>query len=381
MEPPLRFIAPCGAAALLLVATAEVRASSGSLLGDPLFLDGFETAECHLWSATSEPIGAPDADEDTYGDLTQPTVYCQLPAGSVPNALDCDDADADVHPGAAEVCNLVDDDCSAATPDGSQDADIGEACDGTTDTDFCTEGLSVCVNGQIACDDLTGSTVDLCNGGDDDCDPGSPDGSEDPLDGQACDGEVDTDFCLEGTNSCSDGSLACSDSTGSTVELCAGDAQDENCDGQVDEGFPRNTNPLCLSTVVGLGEVSGDTGNEPLTFSGHDERWLSFTISEDSDFDVYLSAMVSLQSPVGADFDLYLYCASCGGFLGDSSIVSGEMGHTDQVQPRWGDDWGEEDTYDVVIEVRHVSSSRCASWNLTILGNASLDGFPNTCDP
>jgi len=47
---------------------------------------------------------------------------------------------------------------------------------------------------------------DICNGSDDDCDPASADGSEDPLNGTACDGP-DSDLCLEGTRSCSDGVL------------------------------------------------------------------------------------------------------------------------------------------------------------------------------
>src|SRR5262245_38242261 len=77
---------------------------------------------------------------------------------------------------------------------------------------------------------------ELCNGLDDDCDPATPDGSQDPQVGAACDG-ADGDSCLEGTNSCFASSLACSDATGTTAELCNGDGLDEDCDGAVDEGF------------------------------------------------------------------------------------------------------------------------------------------------
>ena len=41
----------------------------------------------------------PDLDLDGYGDPTSPLQACQLPAGYVSEAGDCDDGDADVHPG------------------------------------------------------------------------------------------------------------------------------------------------------------------------------------------------------------------------------------------------------------------------------------------
>jgi hypothetical protein len=72
---------------------------------------------------------------------------------------------------------------------------------------------------------------------DDDCDVASADGSEDPLNGAACDGD-DEDLCLEGTNSCTGGILVCSGETGSTVEVC--DGLDNDCDEAIDEGFDQD---------------------------------------------------------------------------------------------------------------------------------------------
>jgi hypothetical protein len=40
---------------------------------------------------------------------------------------------------------------------------------------------------------------------------------------------------MEGARNCSAGALVCSDNTSSTIEIC-GDALDNNCDGQVNEG-------------------------------------------------------------------------------------------------------------------------------------------------
>jgi len=68
---------------------------------------------------------------------------------------------------------------------------------------------------------------------DDDCDPASADGSEDPLVGTACDGP-DGDLCAEGTRFCSGGALDCSDNTATNPEICA-NSIDDDCDGQTDE--------------------------------------------------------------------------------------------------------------------------------------------------
>jgi len=85
---------------------------------DPVFGDDFESAECSPWTATSNPIGAPDGDLDLYGDESQPTVHCELPAGHVANALDCNDDDPGVNPAAAELCNGVDDNCDGSVDEG-----------------------------------------------------------------------------------------------------------------------------------------------------------------------------------------------------------------------------------------------------------------------
>ena len=65
-----------------------------------------------------------------------------------------------------------DDDCDAASTDGSEDP--GRAWRATVpDSDLCQEGATVCAGGSLICSDTTGSTLDLCNGSDDDCDAAS----------------------------------------------------------------------------------------------------------------------------------------------------------------------------------------------------------------
>ena len=52
-----------------------------------------------------------DSDSDGYGDAAQSKSACAKPAGYIAEHSDCDDAKAAVHPGAAEVCDHIDNDC------------------------------------------------------------------------------------------------------------------------------------------------------------------------------------------------------------------------------------------------------------------------------
>ena len=55
-----------------------------------------------------------DADHDGYG-AAAVVLACVQPAGTLVDASDCDDARPAVHPGAAEICNGLDDDCNPTT--------------------------------------------------------------------------------------------------------------------------------------------------------------------------------------------------------------------------------------------------------------------------
>jgi|JI10StandDraft_1071094.scaffolds.fasta_scaffold07272_7 hypothetical protein len=128
-----------------------------------------------------------------------------------------------------ETCNGVDDDCDGMIDDGFA---LGTACDGA-DPDLCTEGMIVCAaGGGTTCSDVSGDSVELCNSFDDDCDTRVDEGFN--L-GAACDGG-DTDACAEGVLACGPGGVAvCNDATSSTVETCNG--LDDDCQGGVDNGF------------------------------------------------------------------------------------------------------------------------------------------------
>ncbi len=124
-----------------------------------------------------------DSDSDGFGDLSSTRAACLAPAGTVSNATDCDDGNAAVFPGAAEVCNSIDDDC-----DGDIDDDDSSVSGLTTwyidydgdayGTDAFTVDACVAPTGYVSddsdCDDSEGTVypgaTELCDGEDNDCD-------------------------------------------------------------------------------------------------------------------------------------------------------------------------------------------------------------------
>jgi hypothetical protein len=148
---------------------------------------------------------------------------------------DCDDTDDTVHPGAAEWCNLEDDDCDGMPDDGTE-------C-GDDDGDGYTE-----VDGD--CDDSDASVfpgaTESADGRDSDCDGLVPaaEGPDQDGDGFAPDG-----------GDCADGDAT---RNPAAVEVC--DTVDQDCDGTVDEGTP------CYDDDGdGLSEDDGDCADDDAT--------------------------------------------------------------------------------------------------------------------
>src|SRR5262245_23346035 len=122
-----------------------------------------------------------DADGDGFGDPRSAVDVCSGTAGYVSSGDDCDDTDASIHPGAAEFCNELDDDC-----DGESDPLRAWYADADGDGYGAGAKQLACAtpSGAVAegddCDDADASihpdAAELCNALDDDCDGTEDDG-------------------------------------------------------------------------------------------------------------------------------------------------------------------------------------------------------------
>jgi len=196
-----------------------------------------------------------DADLDGYGDLASTTAACDQPTGFLTDSSDCDDHDDDIHPGATELCDGIDNDC-----DGSSDED--DAADASTwyaDVDgdgygdpsttsaACTQPGGYQGDGTD-CDDgdsaVNPGAVEICDGLDNDCD-GVTD-EPDAVDASGWYSDVDGDgygdpgsttaACSQPSGYVGDGT-DCNDGDASIhpggTEVC--DGVDNDCDGTADE--------------------------------------------------------------------------------------------------------------------------------------------------
>jgi len=215
--------------------------------------------------ATPDGFGDPQLDVACDGD-SDADLCKEGNMKCVSGALLCDDIN-DPDP---DFCDGLDNDCNPDTPDGSADPQIGVACDGT-DSDLCEEGTTICSGGIVACPDTGDNDQDICDGLDNDCNPATADGTQDPNIGKACDGN-DTDFCDEGVQVCTNANMVCNDSNDVDVDICDGLDNDCNpdtpdgvhdtgvgvvCDGE-DEDLCEEGTTICAAGLVTCPDTEDD---------------------------------------------------------------------------------------------------------------------------
>ncbi|MBL8615836.1 MAG: putative metal-binding motif-containing protein [Deltaproteobacteria bacterium] len=161
-----------------------------------------------------------DADADGFGDPDAATEACAPPDGAASAGTDCDDSDPTVFPGAAELCDGLDNDCD----DVADDDDLVEWY-----ADADADGFGDPSSAVLSCTPVEGAVLDATD--------------------------------------CDDGSAAANPGA---AEVC--DEQDNDCDGEVDEGvgatwyedkdgdgfgLPDRTTQACAAPV-GYADQPGD---------------------------------------------------------------------------------------------------------------------------
>jgi hypothetical protein len=278
----------------------------------------------------------------------------------------------DRHPELAEpleLCNGVDDDGDPATLDGSAEPTLGDPCDGA-DADHCATGAIACIQGQLVCADDHDERDDteVCNGLDDDCD-----------------GEVDEGFDLStDPGNCGFCGHACSNANGTNacaagvcVPTCVSGSID--CNGDPGDGCEvfRDRDPTC-SAAATMGSVAGDLGAESVELTGTDEAFFEVAVLEQSTLVTPVTATIVLDNPPGVNFDLFVTCGACDDAIMASSTSA--AGLADRVVFRHEDTDFANDSQTLHIEVRFVSATTCgAAWHLQVTGATPV--ATTTCGP
>ena len=210
-----------------------------------------------------------DGDGDGFGDASNTTDACAPPPGYSTNGDDCDDTAAAISPAALEFCDGIDNDCDSQV-------DEADALNTTTwYTDADGDGYGDPATGALSCSAQSGQVSDNTDCNDD---PSAGGASQSPGQAETCDG-VDNDcngtvddnagngstYYLDADNdgygaaaysvsACSqpsgyiDNSSDCDDGDSAVnpggTETC--DGADNDCDGQIDEGWQGNS-ALCAA--------------------------------------------------------------------------------------------------------------------------------------
>ncbi len=220
----------------------------------------------------------------TPGDSTIDDTFPEPPVdadgdGWIVSDGDCDDTNADVHPGADEDCNGADDNCNGQIDEGFADTDADGTAD-CVDEETC-DGIDNNGNGQI----------------DEGFADGDGDGIADCADGEDCDGidndgdgQIDEgyDYDKDGYTKCGSTERAadCDDMDASVhpgAKELGDNGVDDDCDGYIDEGAWAEGDLVIVEVL-----------NNPNAVSDAYGEW--FEIYNTTDRTVYLNGVIVTSS-------------------------------------------------------------------------------------
>ena len=302
-----------------------------------------------------------DLDGDGYGVSTSTLSYCTQPYGYVANSTDCNDALAAVNPGATELCNSADDNCSGSADEGLifdnyySDAD-GDGFGSGLATNACIQPNGYVAN-NIDCNNNVASinpvAFEICNNIDDNCnlqiDEGLISGNYYmDADGDGFGAGLATTTCsvlsapyVTNNTDCDDANMAVNTAA---TELCI-NAIDDDCDGTINEGCGNesaageSTNtavsiatsnfPSCNAQTHTLSGFGPSVTAQSICLTGED-KWHSFVANSEAVSIVVGSTsndiLVELQSNAGALLATENAVSGLGGeVLNFSGLIAGQV--------------------------------------------------------
>ena len=322
-----------------------------------------------------------DDDGDGFGDASALVDACSAPSGTVPDSSDCDDANADAHPGAVERCDGHDNDCDG-------DVDEDDAVDAPSFyADDDGDGFGVPSLTTRACSTPSSYSDDAT-----DCDDGAPSthpGADEWCDGvdTDCDGTLDEDDAIDATTWYADMDGDAYGDPGTTIVSCLAPpsfvTDSTDCDDGAAAVNPAATEIVadgidqdcddgdtCYSDSDGDGYGSSTIESADLDCTGAGESYLG-TDCDDGDANQYPSATEYCS---GEDDD-------CDGSVDEEDAVDAQAWYADGDSDGYGD-------AAVIVYRCHPSSgytaddTDCDDTNGAIFPGATeyCDGIDSDCD-